>query len=113
MTKPRDEQEKEGAGRKPRSAPPSAGGPAAGREAQLVAQLAERERQLRELTDQSLGFLEELQQVRDVARERDDLQNKLRELEQVLEITRWKLREAGGVFAADGQPAAGTAAGLA
>ena len=112
MTKPRDEQEKEGAGRKPRSAPPSAGGPAAGREAQLVAQLAERERQLRELTDQSLGFLEELQQVRDVARERDDLQNKLRELEQVLEITRWKLREAGGVFAADGQPAAGTAAGL-
>lgn len=60
--------------------------------------LAERERQLRELTDQSLGFLEELQEVRDVARERDALQNRLRELEQVLEITRWKLREAGGVF---------------
>lgn len=112
MTKPREEQEKGGAGRRPRSAPPSTVGAAVDREAQLVAQLAERERQLRELTDQSLGFLEELQQVRDVARERDALQHRLRELEQVLEITRWKLREAGGVFGAGGQQAAGTSARL-
>ena len=64
-----------------------------------MALLAERERQLREVTDQSLGFLEELQRVRDVAREREALQGRVRELEQVLDLTRWKLREAGGVVA--------------
>ncbi len=118
MTKPRDEQEKEVAGRgAARPATSRAGGqprsvPAPEREARLTAQLAERERQLRELTDQSLGFLEELQRVRDVARERDALQNRLRELEQVLELARLKLREAGGVFGGEAQPTGSNASSL-
>ncbi|HEX5054295.1 MAG TPA: hypothetical protein VFZ65_21125 [Planctomycetota bacterium] len=77
--------------------------PAAG----LRRDLALREQQLRDLTEQSLGFLEELAESRRRNIDRDELARRLGELEQVLADARRRVRHAGGVAEAarDASPA--------
>ncbi len=62
----------------------------------LLRDLATRERQLRDLTEQSLGFLEELAEARRRNGERDQLVARLSELERALTDAKRRLRNAGG-----------------
>lgn len=64
--------------------------------ARLLRDLADRERQLRDLTEQSLGFLEELAESRRLNAEREQLTARLAELERTLGDARQRLRHAGG-----------------
>jgi hypothetical protein len=64
--------------------------------ARLLRDLAARERQLRDLTEQSLGFLEELAESRRLNAEREQLTARLAELERTLGDARQRLRHAGG-----------------
>jgi hypothetical protein len=57
--------------------------------------LAERERQLRDLTEQALGFLEELAESRRINRDRDQIAARVGELERTLADARARLRHAG------------------
>lgn len=76
--------------------------------AQLLRDLAVRERQLRDLTEQSLGFLEELAESRRLNGEREQLVARLADLERSLADAKTRLRHAGGAATA---PAAGTGKG--
>jgi len=64
--------------------------------AQLLRDLAVRERQLRDLTEQSLGFLEELAESRRLNAEREQLVERLGDLERSLADAKSRLRHAGG-----------------
>src|SRR5262245_53903083 len=65
--------------------------------ADLRRDLARRERQLRDLTEQPLTFLEELAESRRRNDDRDLLSVRIGELERVLAETRLRLQHAGGV----------------
>lgn len=62
----------------------------------LLRDLATRERQLRDLTEQSLGFLEELAESRRRNGEREQLVARLSELERALTDAKRRLRTVGG-----------------
>lgn len=62
----------------------------------LQRDLADRERQLRDLTEQSLGFLEELAEARRLNADRDRLAERIGELERQLADLRRRLLHAGG-----------------
>lgn len=64
--------------------------------ARLQRELAERERQLRDLTEQSLGFLEELAEARRLNGDRERLAQRIGELERLLADARGRLQHAGG-----------------
>ncbi|HEU4419047.1 MAG TPA: hypothetical protein VFT55_08920 [Planctomycetota bacterium] len=64
--------------------------------ADLARDLAERERQLRDLTEQALGFLEELAESRRLNANREDLVTRIGELERSLGDARHRLLHAGG-----------------
>lgn len=64
--------------------------------ARILRDLAARERQLRDLTEQSLGFLEELAEARRLNGERDQLAARIGELERTLADCKRRLRTAGG-----------------
>ncbi|HEX6811369.1 MAG TPA: hypothetical protein VF384_07090 [Planctomycetota bacterium] len=72
----------------------------------LVRDLADRERQLRDLTQQALGFLEELAESRRRNEDRDQLAQRIGDLERALADARDRLRHAGGCVAAETPPAA-------
>jgi len=80
--------------------------------ADLRRDLARRERQLRDLTEQALTFLEELAESRRRNEDRDLLSARIGELERVLAETRLRLQHAGGV-AIGAAPTGGDAAGRA
>lgn len=63
---------------------------------QLLRAIAEKERQLTDLTEQSLGFLEELAEAKRQAAGNADLARRLEELERSLADARQRLRHAGG-----------------
>jgi hypothetical protein len=63
---------------------------------QLLRAIAEKERLLGELTEQSLGFLEELAEAKRQAAGNADLARRLEELERSLADARQRLRHAGG-----------------
>lgn len=65
--------------------------------ARLLRDLAVRERQLRDLTEQSLGFLEELAEARRLNGEREQLAARIGELERTLADCKRRLRTAGGL----------------
>ncbi len=67
-----------------------------GKVERLLLALSEKERQLRELTEQSLGFLEELAETRRRLHDRDALAERIGELERTLAEARRRLRHAGG-----------------
>ncbi len=71
--------------------------------------LAERERQLRDLTEQSLTFLEELAESRRLNLDRDALAARISQLEHQLAETRGRLRHVGGL-ASGAEAVAGGAA---
>ena len=62
----------------------------------LARDLADRERQLRDLTEQALGFLEELAESRRQNRDRDRLADRSGELERAVADARQRLLRAGG-----------------
>ena len=62
----------------------------------LARDLADRERQLRDLTEQALGFLEELAESRRLNAKREDLVTRIGELERALGDARQRLLHAGG-----------------
>lgn len=62
----------------------------------LARDLADRERQLRDLTEQALGFLEELAESRRLNANREDLVTRIGELERALGDARQRLLHAGG-----------------
>ena len=62
----------------------------------LARDLADRERQLRDLTEQALGFLEELAESRRLNGDRDQLAGRIGDLERALAAVRHRLRHAGG-----------------
>lgn len=62
----------------------------------LQRDLADRERQLRDLTEQSLGFLEELAEARRLNADRERLAVRIGELERQIADLRRQLRHAGG-----------------
>lgn len=64
--------------------------------ARLQRELADRERQLRDLTEQSLGFLEELAEARRLNGDRERLAERIGELERLLGDARSRLQHAGG-----------------
>lgn len=65
-------------------------------EAGLLRALADRERQLRDLTEQALGFLEELAETRRRVADRDQLAARIGELERLIASTQQRLRHASG-----------------
>ncbi|MBL9077497.1 MAG: hypothetical protein JNL08_08340 [Planctomycetes bacterium] len=71
--------------------------PAGGEPSGLQRDLFERERQLRDLTEQSLGFLEELAEARRQLGDRERLVARIGELERLLADTRQRLAHGGGV----------------
>lgn len=62
----------------------------------LARALAEKERQLQDLTQQSLGFLEELSEARARAANQAELAKRVEELERALAYARQSVRHAGG-----------------
>src|SRR5262245_35852392 len=72
----------------------------------LARHLADRERQLRDLTEQALGFLEELAESRRLNADRDQLAGRISELERALTDARQRLLHAGGCVV--GPPERGT-----
>jgi predicted nucleic acid-binding Zn-ribbon protein len=66
----------------------------------LARDLADRERQLRDLTEQALGFLEELAESRRLNADRDQLAGRISELERALTDARQRLLHAGGCVVA-------------
>ncbi|MBX3462912.1 MAG: hypothetical protein KF830_07060 [Planctomycetes bacterium] len=64
--------------------------------ARLQRDLADRERQLRDLTEQALGFLEELAEARRLDGDRERLAARIGELERVIADARSRLQHAGG-----------------
>ncbi|MEO6595858.1 MAG: hypothetical protein ABIP94_13990 [Planctomycetota bacterium] len=74
----------------------------------LLRDLAERERQLRDLTEQSLGFLEELAESRRLNADREQIAQRLGQLEHMLGETQRRLRHAGGVVQAPSEGASPT-----
>lgn len=68
----------------------------AGPLARLQRELVDRERQLRDLTEQSLGFLEELAEARRLNNDRERLAGRISELERSLTEARVRLQHAGG-----------------
>src|ERR1043165_3112626 len=77
---------------------------------QLLRALHDRERQLHELTEQSLGFLESLAESRRLNADREELVRRLGDLERALADAKHRLRHAGigtpaAVTAGDREPA--------
>jgi len=64
--------------------------------ARLQRELAERDRQLRDLAEQSLGFLEELAEARRLNGDRELLAERISELERTVADGRFRLQNAGG-----------------
>jgi hypothetical protein len=64
--------------------------------ARLQRELAERDRQLRDLAEQSLGFLEELAEARRLNGDRERLAERISELERTVADGRLRLQNAGG-----------------
>jgi hypothetical protein len=93
-----------------RSQPDDAKAADAGLVARLQRDLADRERQLRDLTEQSLGFLEELAEARRLNGDRERLAERIGELERLVADARRRLQHAGGCAppkrSAKGRPAA-------
>lgn len=85
--------------------PTPSGRPESSREDALRRDLTDRERQLRDLTEQALSFLEELAESRRLVADRDQLARRIGELEGLLAETRQRLRHAGGRAALAGEPA--------
>ena len=75
---------------------PAADGAGARSAVDLARDLADRERQLRDLTEQALGFLEELAESQRRNADRDQLADRIGELERALTDARQRLLHAGG-----------------
>ncbi|HZN38081.1 MAG TPA: hypothetical protein VFD82_04715 [Planctomycetota bacterium] len=79
-----------------KGAKPTTDGAGARSSVDLARDLADRERQLRDLTDQALGFLEDLAETRRLNADRDRLADRIGELERALADARQRLLHAGG-----------------